>query len=74
MATVLDRVDLAEIRAQASDIQFSRTVLTVLAAVFVAIGWLAYQPWKAIAWSFAAVKVGWRLAQQPRTRPPDGPA
>lgn len=80
MATVLDRLPLDAIEAQAREITFARTVramvravLVVLAAAFFAVGWLAFQPWKAVTWCAAAAKVGWKQAQQTAVAgPPDG--
>jgi hypothetical protein len=67
-ATVLERVPVDRITAQAREIQFSRTVLTVFAAVLFAVGWLAGKTlavlWGGVAWSMAAVKVGWDDARR----------
>lgn len=66
MATVLTRVPLRDINAQARDVEFGRTVLTILAAVLFGVGWLAAKTvgavWLALAWSAVAVKVGWNEA------------
>lgn len=72
MATVLDRLPLDAIEAQAREITFARCaqavircVLVVLAAVFFAAGWLLFQPWGAFTWCVAAGKVGWKSARSP---------
>lgn len=70
MATVLERVPVDRIQAEAREIQFARTVLTVFAAVLYAVGWIAGKAWGTVAWSIAAVKVGWQEARV--ARPPDG--
>ncbi len=64
MATVLERVPVGEVRAEAQDIKFGVTALTIVTAVFVALGWLMGVLWAAFAWSFAAVKVGFRQGRQ----------
>ena len=73
MATVLDRVPVDRITAEAREIDLARTILSVLAAVLFVIGWLAGKTvglvLGVVAWSFAAVKVGW---QDARRRSPDG--
>lgn len=77
--TVLDRVPVDRISAEASQVQFSRVALTVLAAVFYVIGWtagkvftmvgwLARALWFGLAWSATAVKVGWVEARAGETR------
>jgi hypothetical protein len=62
-ATLLDRVPLDEITAQAREVRFGRTVLTVIAGVLFGLGWLAYKvaaaAWLCAAWSVVAVKAGW---------------
>jgi hypothetical protein len=68
--TLLERVDVDRIGAEAEQISFRRVALTVLLGFFLLIGWAAGTIcrllWAAVAWSFAAVKVGWEDAQRPR--------
>lgn len=63
MATVLDRVPVDRIAAEARELHPGRTLLTVLAASLFALGWLAGRTvsvaWAACAWCLAAIKVGW---------------
>ncbi|MBO0813548.1 MAG: hypothetical protein J2P30_00105 [Actinobacteria bacterium] len=63
-ASLLDRIPIDEIGAEARQIRAGRALLTVLAAVLFGIGWLAAKTvtgsWLAVTWSVAAVKVGWR--------------
>lgn len=61
---VLDRVPVDDITEQARQVHFGRVLLTVLAAVFFAIGWLAGAVFMAIAWCGTAVKVGWLEARR----------
>lgn len=64
MATVLSRVPVDEISAEARQMRPGRAVLTVIAALFFGLGWLAAKlvtgTWLALTWSAAAVKVGWQ--------------
>lgn len=69
MATVLERVPVAAIEAEASEVQFRRVVLTVLVGVFFAVGWLVGRSWRCVAWAAAAVKVGF---QSGRAKPDGG--
>lgn len=39
-----------------------RWLLTALAAVLYAAGWLTYKIWFALAWCGAAIRVGWQEA------------
>lgn len=58
---------LAVISAEARKIYFTRTILSVFAAIFFGLGWLLCHvvtwTWLSIAWSMAAMKVGWKSAQ-----------
>jgi len=59
-ASLLDRVPLDEIGAQARQVRFGRVLLTVIAAVFFGAGWLAGRFFLGAAWCAVAVKVGWQ--------------
>ena len=67
--SVLDRVPLDEISGQVREIRPARTVLTVVAGVLFGLGWLAARAfavlWLAGAWSFVAVREGWRASHGP---------
>lgn len=69
MTAVLERVPVDRITAEARQIHPGRTLLTVIAGVLYGLGWLAAKTlavaWLAVAWSFAAVKVGWSDARRP---------
>lgn len=60
MTAVAERVHLDEITAQARDIRLGRVLLTVLAAVFFALGWTVGRVFLGVAWCAVAVKVGWQ--------------
>lgn len=63
MATVLERVPVDQITAEAREVSFGRTALTVLAAVFYGIGWAFGKVWLGFAWAAVAVRTGWREAR-----------
>ena len=73
---MLDRVPLDEITAQARQVRFWRSVLTVIAAVLFGLGWLVARAfgvaWLALAWSVTAVKVGWQEGRKAHGRPGPG--
>lgn len=66
---VLDAVPLDRITAEARQVHFGRTVLTLLAAVLFGIGWTVAKVfgvvWLTLAWTATAVKVGWVEARKP---------
>lgn len=61
---VLERVPVARISAEAREIRFGPAVLTLLAGLLFGVGWLAAKTctvlWAAVAWTFAAVRIGWQ--------------
>jgi hypothetical protein len=65
-ANTVDRI-----RAEAAAIRPVRTLLLSLAAVLYGVGWLAGKTlgvvWAGVAWSVAAVKVGWAEAKGGRS-------
>lgn len=69
MVTV-DTVVLDRITTQAREIRFSRVLLTVLASMFYALGWVTARGfgviWLAMTWTAVAVKVGWTEGRKPR--------
>jgi len=64
MTAVLDRVDVDRITAEARQVRFGHTALTVIAAVLFGTGWVVAKVsgvvWLAAAWSAVAVREGWR--------------
>lgn len=62
MATV--HVPVEEITAQARQVRFGRTVLSLIGFVFFALGWVLSTAWLALCWCAVAVRTGWREAQQ----------
>ena len=65
-------VPLERISAEARELRFARTVLTLLGGLLFGLGWIVARAcraaWATLAWSAAAVRVGWRegLAGRPR--------
>jgi len=76
MATVLERVPVDRITAEARDVQLARTLLTLVAGFFYVLGWLAGKAvgvvLGAVVWCFAAMKVGWQEARATPVRPDSG--
>lgn len=64
MARVLDRVPLEEINARAATIDLKELLLRLLAAPFMAVGFLAAFLFAAVTWCCAAVLVGWDRGRQ----------
>jgi hypothetical protein len=64
MTTLTELIPVDEITAQAREVHFWRTVLTLIAAVLFGAGWVTAKVfavlWLAAAWSFTAVRVGWQ--------------
>lgn len=67
--SVLDDATLARIDAQAREIRFWRTVATLVAGLFYAVGWSAAKAWFGVGWCTAAVKVGWQEGRKAPTSP-----
>lgn len=69
---LMDGQRLDRITAEARQVHFWRTVLTVIAAVLFATGWIAYKSvavlWLALTWSGTAVRLGWRDARESSKR------
>jgi uncharacterized membrane protein YdjX (TVP38/TMEM64 family) len=62
--SLTEHIAVEEITAQAREVHFWRTVLTVIAAVLFGLGWITAKVlsglWLGLAWSFVAVREGWR--------------
>ena len=67
--TVLDRVPLDEITAQARTVRPARTALTVVAAALFGLGWVTARVfavlWLSAMWCGVAVREGWRASHGP---------
>ncbi len=68
--TTLDRLTVDDITRQAREILPGRMLLTWIAAVLFAVGWILRKTvtvlWLAAAWTFVAVREGWREAGKTR--------
>ena len=66
---VLAKIPVDAITAQAREVRFWRTVLTVIAAVLFGLGWVTARvfavAWLAASWSWVAVREGWRASHGP---------
>jgi hypothetical protein len=64
MTTLAERIPVDEITAQAREVRFWRSVLTVIAAALFGLGWLVAKAFGlaflALAWTAVAVREGWR--------------
>lgn len=67
------QLPLDEITAQAREVHFGRALLTVIAAVFFAIGWVVARSFFCVAWCGTAVRLGWVAGRRPQA-PPPGPS
>jgi hypothetical protein len=67
VTTLAERIPLDEITAQAREVKFGRTLLTLIAAVLFGLGWLVAKAfgvlWLAAAWTFVAARQGWRAGR-----------
>lgn len=65
-------VPLERISAEAREVRFTRTVLTLLAGLLFGLGWVVARAcrvvWAALAWAVTAVRVGWREGLADRSR------
>lgn len=66
MATVLERVPVDQITAEARQVNVLQVVLTMIAAVFYGVGWVVGKFFLVLAWCAVAVRTGWREARAPR--------
>jgi hypothetical protein len=60
MAIINSRVDLDRLDAEAREVDFRRVVMTVIVALFFAIGWVVGRLWIGMVWSALAIREGWR--------------
>lgn len=69
---VLDRVPYDRITEQARQVELTRTILTILAGLLYALGWVTAKTltgiWLAVAWSATAVRLGWVEARSSSRR------
>jgi len=73
VTTILQRVPVDRISADAREVHVGRALLTVIAAVLFAVGWVTARVFLGLAWCGVAVKLGWQEARQPPGGP-HGPA
>lgn len=70
--TLLDRVPVQRITAEAREVHFRRTMVTLLAGLFWLIGWSVGKAftglWLAVAFVVLAVRVGWSDARPTASR------
>ena len=65
MTTMTERIPVGEINRQAAEVKTGRAVLTAIASVFFAAGWLAGRVVPVLLWCCFAVREGFRAAHGP---------
>lgn len=74
--TAFPKVGVDEVRHRASRMKFGQAVLTMITAVFWAVGWVVAKffavIWGISTWAAAAMQLGWREARGTRRRPTRG--
>lgn len=68
MTTLTERIPLDEINREAAEVRTGRAILTAIAAVFFAAGWLAGRIVPVLMWCAFAVREGFRSAHGPSRR------
>lgn len=67
MAHLLEQVPVGRITEEARQVRFGVTVLTVIAGLLYALGWIVAKAftgaWFVLAWLGTAMKVGWKDAR-----------
>lgn len=67
MAHLLEQVPVGRITEEAKQVRFGYTVLTIIAGLLYALGWVVAKTftgiWFILAWVGTAVKVGWKDAR-----------
>jgi hypothetical protein len=70
VTSVLDRVPVSRISAQARQVHAGRALLTLIAGLFFVLGWVTFKVfavlWLAVVWCAVATREGWREAKKPR--------
>lgn len=71
---IMNQISIERVSAQAREIRFGRTLLTLLATVLYCVGWITAKTWIwlwfALCWSAVAIKVGWTDARSTSGGPP----
>jgi uncharacterized membrane protein YciS (DUF1049 family) len=60
VTAITQQLQLDEITAQARQVRLGQVLLTVLAAVFFALGWVVARFFLGLVWCAVAVKLGWQ--------------
>jgi hypothetical protein len=64
MTSVLDRVDLSRVSAQARDVHLGQTLLKLITGLFLLVGWVIWGVFFTLRWCYAAVKIGFQDAEK----------
>lgn len=65
-----ERIPVDELVAQAQQVRFARTIATVIAGVFFAIGWTFGRLWLCGVFCAVSVRYGWRQGTGAVVAPP----
>lgn len=64
--TLLERVPVDQITAQAREVKFGRAVLSLVAWLLIGFGKVLGYAWLIPVWCFLAVREGWREVHPPK--------
>ena len=67
-ASLLERVPVDEISAQARDVRFAETLLRLIAFLLISVGKAAGCAWLIPVWCALAVREGWREVHPPKPK------
>ena len=68
MTALTERIPLEDINRQAAEVRTGRAVLTAIAGLFFAVGWLAGRVLPVLLWCCFAIREGFRAAHGPSRR------
>jgi len=72
--SLLDRIQVDDITAQAREVRFGETLLRLIAFLLISVGKAAGYAWLVPVWCALAVREGWREVHPPKPKVSRGPA
>jgi hypothetical protein len=72
VTSIVDRIPLERISAQAQQIKLTRVLLYLLSFPFIVVGVTARLLFFVLKWAFAAVLIGWQVGGEALERGPAG--
>jgi hypothetical protein len=73
-ASLLDRIPVEDITAQARQVRFGETLLRLILFLLISLGKTAGYAWLVPVWCALAVREGWREVHPPKVKTARGPA